>query len=104
MYKLQIKFLANEEIKNKLLAKSRQLKITKGEYLRQLILEDEKKNIIEEIGEFKTELRAVKVELNYIGNNLNQIARKLNKDIDISIDEVVKAQENLSEVLKKLGV
>ena len=45
MYNKQLKFRADEEIKNKLLLKSKLLNISYAEYLRLLISEDEKKKL-----------------------------------------------------------
>ena len=113
MYNKQLKFRANEEIKilkifltfikNKLLLKSKLLNISYAEYLRLLILDDEKRNFIGEIIEFKNVLRELKTELNYIGNNLNQLSKKVNSNVNIQFDEVLKVQENLSNILQKLG-
>ena len=103
MYNNQLKFRADEEIKNKLLLKSKLLNISYAEYLRLLISEDEKRNFIGEIIEFKNILRELKIELNYIGNNLNQLSKKVNSNINVELDEVLKVQENLSNILQKLG-
>ena len=103
MYNKQLKFRADEEIKNKLLLKSKLLNISYAEYLRLLILEDEKRNFIGEIIEFKNVLRELKIELNYIGNNLNQLSKKVNSNVNIQLDEVLKVQENLSNILQRLG-
>ena len=70
MYNKQLKFRADEEIKNKLLLKSKLLNISYAEYLRLLILDDEKRNFIGEIIEFKNVLRELKIELNYIGKSI----------------------------------
>ena len=98
MYNKQLKFRADEEIKNKLLLKSKLLNISYAEYLRLLILDDEKRNFIGEIIEFKNVLRELKIELNYIGNNLNQLSKKVNSNANIQLDEVLKVQENLSNI------
>ena len=103
MYNKQLKFRADEEIKNKLLLKSKLLNISYAEYLRLLILDDEKRNFIGEIIEFKNVLRELKIELNYIGNNLNQLSKKVNSNANVQLDEVLKVQENLSNILQKLG-
>lgn len=103
MYNKQLKFRADEEIKNKLLLKSKLLNISYAEYLRLLILDDEKRNFIGEIIEFKNVLRELKIELNYIGNNLNQLSKKVNSNVNVQLDEVLKVQENLSNILQKLG-
>lgn len=103
MYNKQLKFRADEEIRNKLLLKSKLLNISYAEYLRLLILDDEKRNFIGEIIEFKNVLRELKIELNYIGNNLNQLSKKVNSNANVQLDEVLKVQENLSNILQKLG-
>lgn len=103
MYNKQLKFRADEEIKNKVLLKSKLLNISCAEYLRLLISDDEKRNFIGEIIEFKNVLRELKTELNYIGNNLNQLSKKVNLNLNIQIDEILKVQENLSNILQRLG-
>ena len=103
MYNKQLKFRADEEIKNKLLLKSKLLNISYAEYLRLLILDDEKRNFIGQIIEFKNVLRELKIELNYIGNNLNQLSKKVNSNANIQLNEVLKVQENLSNILQRLG-
>ncbi|WP_339065563.1 plasmid mobilization protein [Fusobacterium polymorphum] len=103
MYNKQLKFRTNEEIKNKVLLKSKLLNISYAEYLRLLIQDDEKRNFIGEIIEFKNVLRELKIELNYIGNNLNQLSKKVNSNLNVELDEVLKVQENLSNILQRLG-
>ena len=89
-----VELYTDEEIKNKLLLKSKLLNISYAEYLRLLIQDDEKRNFIGEIIEFKNVLRELKIELNYIGNNLNQLSKKVNSNLNVELDEVLKVQEN----------
>ena len=85
MYNKQLKFRADEEIKNKLLLKSKLLNISYAEYLRLLILDDEKRNFIGEIIEFKNVLK--------VQENLSNILQKLGGYKNASINENSREQE-----------
>lgn len=85
----------NENDYYKLRYKAREMKLSRAEFIRELI----RKSLLDDIKEYNEMLNELRKLTRNISNNINQLSRKVNSNI---LFDEVKEAEKLNEELKEI--